>query len=42
MIGDLMDVAFYHVKDTKHVKGLNWRLMLASVSSGGDLERILG
>ncbi|EKM57086.1 uncharacterized protein PHACADRAFT_160624 [Phanerochaete carnosa HHB-10118-sp] len=30
MFGDLVDVAFYHVKDTKHIKGLNWRLMLAS------------
>ncbi|KAI0075386.1 hypothetical protein K474DRAFT_1664337 [Panus rudis PR-1116 ss-1] len=30
MIGNAMDLAFYHVKDTAHVKGLNWRLMLGS------------
>lgn len=32
MFGDLMSVAFYHVPDEPHIKGLNWRLMLASVS----------
>src|SRR5258708_17765435 len=25
-----MSIAFYHVRDTKHITGLNWRLMLAS------------
>lgn len=31
MIGNVMDLAFYHVPDTHNIKGLNWRLMLASV-----------
>ena len=32
MIGNVMDLAFFHVPDPKHnIKGLNWRLMLASV-----------
>ncbi|KAJ3487689.1 hypothetical protein NLI96_g3365 [Meripilus lineatus] len=30
MIGDAMDLAFYHVPDKPHIRGLNWRLMLAS------------
>src|SRR5258707_5306265 len=25
-----MSIAFYHVRDPKHITGLNWRLMLAS------------
>ena len=32
MLGNVMDLAFYHVDDTSNIKGLNWRLMLASVS----------
>lgn len=32
MIGNVMDLAFYHVPDTHNIKGLNWRLMLGSVS----------
>lgn len=31
MIGNVMDLAFYHVPDKPHIHGLNWRLMLASV-----------
>lgn len=31
MFGNVMDLAFYHVKDTHNIKGLNWRLMLGSV-----------
>lgn len=31
MLGNVSDLAFYHVPDKPHVKGLNWRLMLASV-----------
>ena len=31
MVGNLMDLAFYHVRDTHNIKGLNWRLMLGSV-----------
>ncbi len=30
MIGYVSSLIFYHVKDTKHIHGLNWRLMLAS------------
>ncbi|EKM53881.1 uncharacterized protein PHACADRAFT_145396 [Phanerochaete carnosa HHB-10118-sp] len=30
MFGNVMDLAFYHVPDTHNIKGLNWRLMLAS------------
>ncbi|KAI1791312.1 MFS sugar transporter [Ganoderma leucocontextum] len=30
MIGTVMSLAFYHVKDTQHIHGLNWRLMLGS------------
>jgi len=30
MIGNVMDLAFFHVPDKPHIKGLNWRLMLAS------------
>ena len=33
MIGNVMDLAFYHVPDKPGIKGLNWRLMLASVST---------
>lgn len=32
MLGFVADLAFYYVKDTAHIKGLNWRLMLGSVS----------
>ena len=32
MIGNVMDLAFYHVPDKHNITGLNWRLMLASVS----------
>lgn len=35
MLGDALDVAFYFVKDTPHVKGLNWRLMLGSAGIPG-------
>ena len=31
MLGYVADLAFYKVPDKPHVKGLNWRLMLASV-----------
>lgn len=31
MLGNVMDLAFFHVKDTHNIHGLNWRLMLASV-----------
>ncbi|KAI9820607.1 MAG: hypothetical protein M1827_004976 [Pycnora praestabilis] len=30
MFGYVADLAFYNVKDTAHVTGLNWRLMMAS------------
>ncbi|QRV82699.1 Sugar (and other) transporter [Ceratobasidium sp. AG-Ba] len=30
MLGFVADLVFYHVKDTLHIKGLNWRLMLGS------------
>ncbi|KAJ3481748.1 hypothetical protein NLI96_g7449 [Meripilus lineatus] len=30
MLGDAMDLAFYHVPDKPHIRGLNWRLMLGS------------
>ncbi|KAF8606306.1 hypothetical protein BDV93DRAFT_489755 [Ceratobasidium sp. AG-I] len=30
MLGFVADLAFYYVKDTAHIKGLNWRLMLGS------------
>lgn len=32
MFGYVCDLAFYSVKDRPHITGLNWRLMLASVS----------
>lgn len=32
MLGFVADLAFYHVKDTHNITGLNWRLMLGSVS----------
>ena len=32
MIGTVMSLAFYNVPDTGGVTGLNWRLMLGSVS----------
>lgn len=32
MIGNVMDLAFFHVPDKHNIKGLNWRLMLGSVS----------
>ncbi len=31
MLGYVADLAFYKVPDKPHIKGLNWRLMLASV-----------
>lgn len=31
MLGYVADLAFYKVPDRPHIKGLNWRLMLASV-----------
>ncbi|PSR73886.1 hypothetical protein PHLCEN_2v10306 [Hermanssonia centrifuga] len=30
MLGNVMDLSFYHVADTHNIKGLNWRLMLGS------------
>ncbi|EIW76935.1 MFS sugar transporter, partial [Coniophora puteana RWD-64-598 SS2] len=36
-IGDLLDVAFYFVKDTPGTTGLNWRLMLGSAGIPGLL-----
>ncbi len=30
MLGNVMDLAFYHVQDRHNIKGLNWRLMLGS------------
>ncbi|TCD66565.1 hypothetical protein EIP91_001233 [Steccherinum ochraceum] len=30
MLGYVMDLAFFHVPNTKNITGLNWRLMLAS------------
>ena len=33
MIGTVMSLAFYHVGDRAGVTGLNWRLMLGSVSN---------
>jgi len=30
MMGYVMSLAFFHVRDTKHIRGLNWRLMLGS------------
>lgn len=33
MLGFVADLIFYHVKDTAHIKGLNWRLMVGSVST---------
>ncbi|KAI0083385.1 hypothetical protein BDY19DRAFT_900385 [Irpex rosettiformis] len=30
MMGNVMDLAFYHVPDKHNIKGLNWRLMLGS------------
>ena len=32
MLGYVTDIAFQHVPDTHNIKGLNWRLMLGSVS----------
>ena len=32
MLGFVADLIFYHVKDTANITGLNWRLMLGSVS----------
>lgn len=32
MIGFVADLAFFRVPNKPHIKGLNWRLMLASVS----------
>jgi dolichyl-phosphate-mannose--protein O-mannosyl transferase len=31
MLGYVSDLAFYKVSHTRHITGLNWRLMLASV-----------
>ena len=33
--GDLIDLVFYFIPDTPHVKGLNWRLMLGSAGIPG-------
>ncbi|KAG8770729.1 hypothetical protein FRC12_004084 [Ceratobasidium sp. 428] len=33
MLGFVADLVFYHVKDTYHIKGLNWRLMLGSAGA---------
>ena len=33
MIGNVMDLAFFHVPDKHNITGLNWRLMLGSVRS---------
>lgn len=33
MLGYVMDIAFQKVSDTHNITGLNWRLMLGSVSS---------
>lgn len=30
MLGYVMDLSFFYVKDTKNITGLNWRLMLGS------------
>lgn len=30
MLGYVADLAFFQVKDTPHITGLNWRLMMAS------------
>jgi Sugar (and other) transporter len=30
LLADVMSLAFYHVKDTHNITGLNWRLMLGS------------
>jgi len=30
MLGNVMDLAFFHVPNTHNIKGLNWRLMLGS------------
>ena len=32
MLGYVSDLAFYKVSNTRHITGLNWRLMLASVT----------
>ena len=32
MLGYVMDIAFEKVPDPPHIRGLNWRLMLGSVS----------
>lgn len=32
MLGYVADLAFFKVPDKPHITGLNWRLMLASVS----------
>ena len=32
MVGTVMSLAFYHVPDPAGITGLNWRLMLGSVS----------
>ncbi len=33
MLGFVADLAFYRVSDKPHITGLNWRLMLSSVSN---------
>ena len=40
MIGTVMSLAFYNVTST-HVHGLNWRLMLGSVSISQSLITLL-
>ena len=41
MIGYVMDLAFQNVPDRSGIRGLNWRLMLGSVSNSGDLSASL-
>ena len=41
MIGTVMSLAFYQVPDTHNIHGLNWRLMLGSVSISQSLITLL-
>lgn len=36
MLGTVMSLAFFNVRDTRHITGLNWRLMLASVRTASS------
>ena len=38
MLGYVMDIAFQNVPDSSGIRGLNWRLMLGSVSSVTDIR----